>query len=220
MMKRTPGFVLFGLLGLWPLLMAYDQVGRIFHEYAGLLVIALVIYHVYGQRTWFTQWCTGRYTRYRWLQVITTVGSIGCFIAIAVSAVMISAYALPSMAIGSWIAFYNELHLLSVHWGLVFVGLHVGLHLDALRRRLVWWPSLGEDPIFIGIDWLLWLIAAYGIVSFIQLDSISYLTGAMHFAWHDDMTSSVMTVSQYVSLGVLYIRLGRLLAISCRPSRQ
>lgn len=219
MMKRTPAAVLLGLVVLWPLLMSYDQVGRIFHEYGGLVVIVFVLCHVYAQKSWFIQWRRGRYTRYRWLQAITTIGSIVCFITIMMSAMMISEYALPSIFFGSWIVFFHMLHLLSVHWGFLFVGLHIGLHLDVLRSRFMWWQQLRRTSFFTGIDALLWLMAAYGVVTFINLNIVSYLMGVMHFAWHDETTSSITTVIQYTSMGVLYIRLGRLVAISCRYNR-
>ena len=97
-----------------------------------------------------------------------------------------------------------------IYWGLLFLGLHGGLHtalpgrfkVSAIKNVVVRWISR-------------LVIAVVGVLAFVKLDIFSYMTFQVHFAWNGDGMSAPVTVVAYALVFGLYAVVGNLIGHGC-----
>lgn len=205
--RRVP---VVGMVVAVALLMPYDRVSRVWHEYLGLMMAVFIVYHVWRQRRWLRSWFVGRYTPYRLVQTVLAVGAAVCMVASLLSAVVISELVFPKWPLLGWHEPARMVHLAGAYWGLLFLGLHGGLHTALPGRFKV---SAITNVVVRWISRL--VIAVAGVLAFVKLDVFSYMTFQVHFAWNGDGMSAPVTVVAYALVFGLYAVVGNLLGHGC-----
>lgn len=119
-------------------LMGYPITGQLAHEWVGAGMLLLSIAHHMLNRHWFKTLGRGKYNGLRVLQTAVDVLLLADMLALMFSGIRLSRYVFTFLpGLGS-AATARRLHMLASYWGLVLMGLHLGLHwgmMAALFRR-------------------------------------------------------------------------------------
>lgn len=121
-------------------LMGCPITGQLAHEWVGAGMLLLSIAHHMLNRHWFKTLGRGKYNGLRVLQTAVDVLLLADMLALMFSGIRLSRYVFAFLpGLGS-AATARRLHMLASYWGLVLMGLHLGLHWGMmaalLRRRL------------------------------------------------------------------------------------
>lgn len=128
------------MTALLVVLMAYPITGQLAHEWAGAGMFLLFIAHHILNRHWFKSLGRGKYNTLRAVRTAADILLLADMLALMVSGIRLSRYVFTFLpGLGS-AASARRLHMLASYWGLVLMGLHLGLHWGMvtamLRRRL------------------------------------------------------------------------------------
>ena len=116
------------------MMMSYSVTGETVHEWAGLVMAALMILHQILNRGWYAALFRGRYTPLRIAQTAVNAGLLITFVLTALSGVNMSVHAVPFLGDFMSPSLGRRLHLTLSHWCFVLMGLHLGLHVPAMLK--------------------------------------------------------------------------------------
>lgn len=117
-------------------LMAYPITGQLAHEWAGAGMFLLFIAHHILNRHWFKALGKGKYNTLRTVQTTVDVLLLADMLVLMFSGIRLSRYVFAFLpGLGS-AAMARRLHMLASYWGLVLMGLHLGLHWGMVTAML------------------------------------------------------------------------------------
>ena len=182
------------------LVMATALVAEAPHEFLGLALFVLVIAHVVVNRRWFTTLARGRWNVARALKLIAIIGLVACLIGQLASALVLSEHAfafLPAIPGAAWA---RRVHMICSYWSFVFAFAHAGLQVkDALTR--IGAGRAAKPAAVWAIRVVVVAIAAFGAISFVQLNLPAYLTGQVQFAAGEPNVP--LACARWASVGIL-----------------
>ena len=117
-------------------LMAYQVTGEMLHEWIGIGMTALVIFHQVLNRKWYGALFRGRYNPYRTVSTLLNILLLACFAVTALCGMSMSGYAVPFLYGMAPVSFARRMHLSLSHWAFVLMGLHLGMHVTAMTAGL------------------------------------------------------------------------------------
>lgn len=161
------------------------------HEILGVVLFVLWIVHIVWNRAWVKAVLKGKYNALRIVRTIINAGVIVCVLFLMVSGVMLSTHVFAWLGIESGASFARNAHMLASHWYLVFVSLHIGLHLSLFIRGRV----------ATGITFAL---AAYGIYAFAARGLWKYLTLQQPFFFLDLERGYLLFALDYIAIMALF----------------
>lgn len=161
------------------------------HEVLGVVLFVLWAVHVVLNRAWVKAVLKGKYNALRIVRTIINAGVIVCVLFLMVSGVMLSTHVFAWLGIESGSNFARNTHMLASHWYLVFVSLHIGLHLSLFIR----------DRVATGITFAL---AAYGIYAFAARGLWKYLTLQQPFFFLDLERGYLLFALDYIAIMALF----------------
>ena len=161
------------------------------HEILGVVLFVLWAIHVVWNRAWIEGIHKGKYNALRIVRTIINVGVIVCVLFLMVSGVMLSNHVFAWLGIESGASFARNAHMLASHWYLVFVSLHIGLHLSLFIR----------GKVATGITLVL---AAYGIYAFVARGLWKYLTLQQPFFYLDLERGYLLFALDYIAIMALF----------------
>lgn len=128
------------MTALLVVLMAYPITDQLIHEWVGAGMLLLFIAHHILNRHWFKTLAKGKYSPLRAVQTAVDILLLVDMLGLMVSGIRLSRYVFTFLpGLGS-AATARRLHMLASYWGLVLMGLHLGLHWGMvtamLRRKL------------------------------------------------------------------------------------
>ena len=182
--------------------MATALVAEAPHEYLGIALFACLVAHIVLNRRWFTSLTRGRYSPVRVLKLVAVIGIGACIIGQVASSVVLSKHALgflPAVPGASWA---RQVHMLCSYWSFVFAFAHAGLQFKGMLARMGGLKS-ASTPVLWCLRFLWIAIAAFGVLSFLQLGVGDYLLGRVQFAFVDGSTPIALTFARYASIAVL-----------------
>ena len=157
------------------LLMSYSMIGEATHEWLGIGMFVLCIFHHTLNRNWSNSLFKGKYTSYRILQTVLVVLALVSMLGSMISGIIISRNVFSFLPITGGQSWARILHMLSAYWGFVFISLHLGLHwsvMMGMAKRL--WKKQS-----IVRSWSVrtagFLIAGYGVYAFFKREIGSYM---------------------------------------------
>ena len=118
------------------LLMSYRVVGDEGHEWTGIAMAVLMLLHQALNRRWYAALFRGRYSPLRCVQTAVDLALLLCFAATVLCGVNMSVYAVPALSEFMKASTGRVLHLALSHWSFVLMGLHLGLHMPAMLRKV------------------------------------------------------------------------------------
>lgn len=124
------------MLALLLVSLAYWWLDNFPHEVFGTALFALLLWHIYLNRTWFKNLGRGAYDARRTTRLILHAGLIVNMVVALVTSVVISKSVFTWLPIRDSI-YFREIHWFSAYWVMIVTGIHVGLHWERLRASLM-----------------------------------------------------------------------------------
>ncbi len=173
------------------------------HEILGVVLFVLWIVHIIWNRAWIKGILKGKYNALRIVRTIINAGVIVCVLFLMISGVMLSNYVFTWFCIESGANFARNAHMLASHWYLVFVSLHIGLHLSLFIH----------GKVATGITLAL---AAYGIYAFVARGLWKYLTLQQPFFFLDLERGYLLFALDYIAIMAMFASLVAVTMRRCR----
>jgi hypothetical protein len=164
----TEALIDIGMTVLLMTLMAYHLTGNKLHEWLGVLLFLLFVWHHVCNWNWYRSLGKGNYTAVRSLHMAVNVLLTMAMLAILASGVMLSREVFGFLDISAG-RLGRRLHMAASMWGFLLIAVHLGLHGDRLigaAKKLTNAP--GKNPVYGA--WAARLAAvilsAYGLYAF------------------------------------------------------
>ena len=161
-------------------LMAYQVTGEALHEWAGIIMTAVLIVHHILNVKWYGALFKGKYNAYR---IVTTVVNTLLLASIALTAICgmsMSGHAVPFLYGALGISFSRRAHLACSFWSFVLMGLHLGLHLPAMTAKI----RPGKEARY-ALTAVFTIVAGVGLWLFIRNNIPEYIFFRTPFAMLD-----------------------------------
>lgn len=194
------------------LLMAYTLVGEAAHEWIGIALFVLFIFHHILNSRWSRNLFKGKYTPFRILQTVLVILVLLSMVGAMISGIVLSRYAFSFLSITSGQSWARILHMLSAYWGFIFLSIHLGLHwsmMGNMVNKLFSKPSKVRRWVSRGIGLL---IAGYGVYAFVRREIGSYLFLQIQFVFFDLKEPLVFFFLDYIAVMGLFVFIGHYLA--------
>ena len=161
------------------------------HEILGVVLFILWAVHIVWNRAWIKGMLKGKYNALRIVRTVINAGVIVCVLFLMISGVMLSNHVFTWLGIENGANFARNAHMLASHWYLIFVSLHIGLHLSLFIRGKI---ATGITLAF----------AAYGIYAFVARGLWKYLTLQQPFFFLDLERGYLLFALDYIAIMVLF----------------
>lgn len=161
------------------------------HEILGVVLFVLWIVHIVWNRAWIKGFLKGKYNALRIVRTIINTCVIVCVLFLMISGVMLSNHVFAWLGVESGASFARNAHMLASHWYLVFVSLHIGLHLSLFIRGRV---ATGIAA----------ALGAYGIYAFVARGLWKYLTLQQPFFFLDLERGCLLFALDYIAIMAMF----------------
>ncbi|MDQ0204741.1 DUF4405 domain-containing protein [Pectinatus haikarae] len=155
------------LLVLFLLIMSFQFLPKILHEVLGILMLSAIVFHLIGNRLWFSSLFIGKWYFIRSLSVMINCLLIINAVSIIATGMMISNHLFKEI-FGIYLQrniMVHQLHVSLPYFLLVLIGLHLGLHWPPLWHRFTNWNhwNLQSLKYRVGCYFMMALLIAGGI---------------------------------------------------------
>lgn len=190
------------------LLIAFELIGRMAHEWIGAGMFVLFILHHILNCKWSKNVLKGKYTAYRVLQTLLVILIFSTMLGSFISAVILSRHVFSFLPFNSGREFARILHLLSAYWGFVLMSLHIGLHWGMMMGMMRRFSKRSSRFLIIFLRCLVALIAIYGLYAFIYREIGSYMILKTTFVFFDFEEPLIRFYIDYIAIMGLFVALG------------
>lgn len=205
-----------GMIIMLLLLMTYELIGQEAHEWIGVGMFVLFIFHHILNNKWSRNSLKGKYTAIRIMQTVLVIGVFFTMIGSLISGIILSRHVFTFLPIEGGRSFARTLHMVSAYWGLVLMSLHLGFHwsiMMGMAKRIV-------KKSFKTSKWTLrmiaLLIAWYGGYAFWQRGIGSYLFLNIQFVFFDFDEPLLYFVVDYMAVMGLFVFLGHYFSVAIK----
>ena len=190
------------------LLMAHSLVGEAAHEWLGISMFALFIFHHILNVKWSKSIFKGKYTPFRILQTALVILALVAMLGSMVSGIIISRHALKFLNITSGQSWARTVHMLSAYWGFIIISLHLGLHWNAMLNMAERMFQKQSAVRKWGLRTVGALIAGYGVYAFIKREIGSYMTLKNQFVFFDFGEPLILFLLDYAAVMGTFVFIG------------
>lgn len=187
---------------LLPLLMAYNLIGEVAHEYCGVAMILLFLCHHLLNRHWYKSLAKGKYSKTRILSVAVNFLLLIIMAALAVSGAAASKHLFTFLPIRGGQTAARTIHLVSSYWGFVVISFHTGLHggmLLKMAKKVFHVPSLPRYG-NIMVRMAVLCISVYGVYAFIHRQLGEYMTLRTQYVFFDFSEPMLYFITDYIAI--------------------
>ncbi|MBR2122044.1 MAG: DUF4405 domain-containing protein [Lachnospiraceae bacterium] len=188
------------------LLMAYQVTEEVLHEWIGLSMTVLVIFHQLLNRKWYGALFKGRYNAYRVLTAAVNILLLCSFALTAFCGMSMSSHAVPFLYGMAPLSFVRRMHLSMSHWAFVLMGLHLGLHIPAMTAGLKL-----KDRTRALLTCIFTCIGGIGLWLFLRSGMLNYLFFRVPFAFLDYEKAGWLVFLENLLMLSLFGNIGTLL---------
>ncbi|EOI6455783.1 DUF4405 domain-containing protein [Yersinia enterocolitica] len=194
-------------------LMGFHLHGEIVHEWAGIIFTLLIILHLYLNR--HRLWSLSPNIPLT-MQVVNRVINTVTFVIILtaiVSGMMLSRHILLDLPFHTPASWVRKVHMTSVHWGMLILALHIGLHWKMLATFLCRILNIADNSHFANVimPGIFSIIALLGLYWLLDQDYLDYLLMKVDFSFFDYDESALLFYLRYLSIIVLFSLITRFL---------
>ena len=187
-------------------LMGFHLHGEIVHEWAGIIFTLLIILHLYlnRRRLWLLSMKIPLSMRIV-NRIINAVTFVVILTAI-VSGMMLSRHILLDQAFHNPASWVRKVHMTSVHWGMLILALHIGLHWKMLATFFCRVLNISSNSFFANVmmPGVFSLIALLGLYELLNQDYLDYLLIKVDFSFFDYDESALLFYLRYLAIIVLF----------------
>ena len=194
-------------------LMGFHLQGEIIHEWAGIIFTLLIILHLYlnRRRLWLLSMKIPLSMRIvnRAINVVTFV----VILTAIVSGMMLSRHILLDLPFHNPATWVRKVHMTSVHWGMIILALHIGLHWKMLATFFCQVLKISNYSHFANVimPGIFSIIALLGLYGLLNQDYLDYLLVKVDFSFFDYDESALLFYLRYLSIIVLFSLMTRFL---------
>lgn len=187
-------------------LMGFHLHGEILHEWAGLLFTLTIFLHLYlnKHRLWSLspKLPTGMVFINRTINVATLV----IILTALVSGMMLSRHLLSDLPFHHPQIWVRKAHMTAVHWGMLILAIHIGLHWKMLATFFCRIMHIPESSGFANVTMpvIFFIVALHGAYCFLNGDYLSYLLIQVDFSFFDYDESASAFYAGYLSIIILF----------------
>lgn len=180
----------------------YHLWGDIAHEWVGAGIFALFIVHHILNLSFYKNLFKGKFSAYRITLIIIDFLALVVMLALMYSGITMSRHVFVFLKIESGLALARKLHILGSYWGILIMGLHLGLHwsmlLNAADKKLkIKSASKIRSVICFPAGAL---IACYGAYVLIKRDFFTYMFLKSEFVFLDYEESKILFYLDYLAV--------------------
>lgn len=201
--KHSIDFLMAAML---PVLMAYELVGAATHEWVGIGMFLVFLFHQIMNIGWYRNLTKGRYTCFRVMQTSVNFLLLCLMAAQLVGGLILSKHLFPFLQIEGGASPARNVHMLAGYWSLVLMSLHLGFH-----WRIVWGSLAKHLPGKQERRWpgLLAAVAAlYGCFAFYKRQLGLYLFLIERFVFFDFEEPLYLFFLDYIAIMAAFVWLG------------
>lgn len=187
---------------LFIILMGYYVTDSAVHEILGTITFILFILHHILNIKWYKSIFKGKHSFRRIFHIILNLLLFLAMVGMMVSGIMISADVFAFLDIPTTM-FGRNLHMISTAWGVVLMGIHVGLHIAGFMNKLN--KKMKNSTFEYVYYFILILLVGLGIYSFISLRLWEEMFLLVHFKFFDYEQSPLMFYLKYIVLLIAII---------------
>ena len=186
-------------------LMAYQVTGNELHEWLGIgMTVTLILHHILN-RKWYQSVFKGKYSPYRIAMAAVNTLMLVSIALTALSGMSMSGHAVPFMYGLINIMTARTWHLAFSYWSFILMGIHIGLHMNAMTAKL---PDKGKMIFRV----ILTGISGAGLWLFLKSGIINYITFQTHFAFLDYETAKWLVILQNLAMLLFFVLMGYVLS--------
>ena len=182
-------------------LMAYQVTGEAAHEWLGISMVSLVIVHQVLNRKWYASLFKGNYMPFRILSIIVNVLLLISFALIAISGVSMSNHVVPFLYNLINVNTARIMHLAFSYWAFIFMGLHIGMHVNVMTIKI---PNNIKNILAV----IFTIISGYEFYLFFKSGIINYITFRTHFAFLDYEKTAPLVFLENVLMIIFFAFVG------------
>jgi hypothetical protein len=187
-------------------LMGFHLHGEIVHEWAGIIFTLLIILHLYLNRHRLWSLSPNIPLTMRVVNRAINIVTFAVILTAIVSGMMLSRHillALPFHNPASWV---RKVHMTSVHWGMLILALHIGLHWKMLATFFCRIMNIANNSLLANIimPGIFSLIALLGLYALLNHDYLDYLLMKVDFSFFDYDESALLFYLRYLAIVVLF----------------
>lgn len=179
-------------------LMAYQLIGKAYHEYAGTALFIVFIIHNILNIKWYGKLFRGNYIPYRILSTIINIMLLITMVLLMISGIIMSEHTFSFLNISFGMAISRLIHLSASHLGFILVSIHMGMHIGVFLPK-------NTNSI---IKLLFILIAIYGAYALYSRKILSYIFLTNKFMFVNFNENIFKFVIDYTSIMILFTFIG------------
>lgn len=177
----------------------YHLWGDSAHEWVGAGIFALFIVHHILNFNFYKNLFKGKFSAYRITLIIVDFLALAAMLALMYSGITMSRHVFAFLKIESGLALARRLHILGSYWGILIMGLHLGLHwsmfLNITDRKLKIKAASKIRSVICFCAGA--LIACYGAYVLIRRDFFTYMFLKSEFVFLDYEESKILFYLDY-----------------------
>jgi len=193
-------------------LMAYQVTGEALHEWLGIGMTLLVIFHQILNIKWYGALFRNKYNALRITQTAVNLLLLLSFALTAFCGMAMSSHAVPFLYGIAPVSFARQTHLSLSHRSFVLMGLHLGIHLPVMAARMSDKTRKAMEAVFCAA-------AAAGLFFFLKNGIYNYLFFSVPFAFLDYEKSPVIVFIENILILLLFAFAGLILAGLCKKGK-
>lgn len=198
------------MTALLPILMSYSLLGEDIHEWAGMIMFVLFLFHNGLGWKWYKNLFQGKYGGVRLLGTTVNVMIFLLMFSFMASGMVMSRYVFPSLTVEGSVSPARDVHLVASYWLYVLTSIHLGLHggmlMGLLRKAFGIEKASRRRSSVMRIAAV--LLSAYGIYAFVQRRLGEYMLLRTEFVFFDFSEPLVFFFLDYLSIMALFVILG------------
>ncbi|MBL5898391.1 DUF4405 domain-containing protein [Lelliottia amnigena] len=194
-------------------LMGFHLHGEIVHEWSGIIFTLLIILHLYLNRHRLWSLSPNIPLTMRVVNRAINVVTFAVILTAIVSGMMLSRHILLELPFHNPARWVRKVHMTSVHWGMLILALHIGLHWKILATFFCRIMNIANNTLLANIimPGIFSLIALLGLYELLNQDYLDYLLIKVDFSFFDYDESALIFYLRYLAIIVLFSLMTRFL---------
>lgn len=194
-------------------LMGFHLQGEIVHEWAGIIFTLLIILHLYLNR--HRLWSLSPRIPLT-MRIVNRVINAVTFVVILtaiISGMMLSRHILLDLPFHNPAIWVRKVHMTSVHWGMLILALHIGLHWKMLATFFCRVLNISDSSRLANVimPGFFSIMALQGLYWLLHQDYLDYLLMKVDFSFFDYDESALLFYLHYLAIIILFSLITRLL---------
>ncbi|QZN97123.1 DUF4405 domain-containing protein [Symbiopectobacterium purcellii] len=194
-------------------LMGFHLQGEILHEWAGMLFTLLIIIHLCLNRHRLWSLSPQRPSPMQVVSRIINAATVVVILTAIISGMMLSRHIFLDLRFHNPASWARKAHMASVHWGMLILAIHIGLHWKMLATFFCHIMKIPEKSYIANVIMprFFAIIALLGLHGLLNQDYLAYLLMTVDFSFFDYDESAMLFYLRYLSIIVLFSLTTRLL---------